>query len=38
LARDDTIRKNKSRKNMISFRDEVLTSGLKCFFLFIIIL
>jgi len=37
LARDDTIRKNSRRKNIISFRDDVATSGLKCFVLLIII-
>jgi len=37
LARVETIRKNRSRKNIISFRDEVLTSGLNCLFLLIFI-
>jgi len=37
LARVETMRKNRSRKNIISFSDEVLTSGLNCLFLLIFI-
>jgi hypothetical protein len=35
LLKVETIRKNKRRKNIMSFSEEVLTSGLKCLFLLI---
>ena len=38
LANVETIRKNNSKKNIISFNEEVETSGLKCLFLLIFIL
>jgi hypothetical protein len=38
LARVETIRKKRSKKNMISLSDDVLTSGLKGMLLLIFIL